>query len=278
MEDSNKIRIKPRDYKDLYLCFCGVADCKPNHSYGPAVKPGYVIHYITKGKGTYTVNGHTYNLQAGEGFIIYPNMLSYYEADSEDPWSYVWVGFNGEKADTYLKSAGLSNNNLIFTTNKGELLCEYVEDMLNHHNINPYNELRQQGLLYLFLSTISESVSTVTAQDTDLSTNTYIKKAIEYIQNNYYNDIKITDIASYVSINRSYLTNIFTTAMGQSPKAYLITFRITRAAELLRLTDLSIGDIARSCGYIDIYTFSKAFKLIKGMSPMQFRKLNSLHQ
>lgn len=273
MEDSIKLRIRQKDYKDLFLCFCGEADCKPLHHYGPAVKPSYVIHYITKGKGTYTVNGHSYELCAGQGFIIYPNILTEYEADESDPWSYFWIGFDGSKADSYLKTAGFSHNNLIFTSSEGGLLKEYVNDMLEHNNISPSNELRLQGLLYMFLSVISSNAAPSPADNLG-NTGIYVSKAIEYIQNNYYNDIHVSDIASYVSLNRSYLTTIFTSALGQSPQQYLTTFRITRAAELLRLTNLSIGDTARSCGYTDIFTFSKAFKKLKGVNPSKFRKEN----
>lgn len=271
MEDSTKLRIKQKDYKDLYLCFCGEAVCKPCHSYGPAVKPSYVIHYIMKGKGTYTVNGHTHALSAGQGFIIYPNTLTHYEADKDDPWSYVWVGFNGGKAEAYLKTAGFSHDNLVYSASDGDLLTRYIYDMLAHNNISPSNELRLQGLLYLFLSAISDKAAP-SISDSSSTTNMYVTKAVEYIQNNYYNDIKVADIASYVSLNRSYLSTIFTQALGQSPQKYLTIFRITRAAELLRLTSLSVGDISRSCGYTDIFTFSKAFKKIKSESPSEFRK------
>jgi len=274
MEESTKLRIKKKDYKDLFLCFCGEADCKPLHHYGPAVKPSFVIHYITNGKGTYTVNGHSYNLSAGQGFIIYPNILTEYEADNDNPWSYVWVGFDGSKAESYLKASGFSHDNLVFSTDAGDKLIEIVADMLEHNTLSHSNELRLQGLLYMFLSLISDNAAPTPVTSTG-STNMYVTKAVEYIQNNYYNDIHVADIASYVSLNRSYLTTIFTSSLGQSPQQYLTTFRITRAAELLRLTDLSVGDISRSCGYTDIFTFSKAFKKLKGVNPTKFRKDNS---
>ena len=56
-----------------------------------------------------------------------------------------------------------------------------------------------------------------------------------------------------------------------SPQKFLMKFRITKAAELLYNTDLSIGNIAYSCGYIDPLAFSKAFKKIKGISPKEYR-------
>ena len=57
-----------------------------------------------------------------------------------------------------------------------------------------------------------------------------------------------------------------------SPQQFLTTFRITKATELLPLTDLPIESIALSCGYTDPLVFAKAFKQMKNMSPSIYRK------
>lgn len=57
-----------------------------------------------------------------------------------------------------------------------------------------------------------------------------------------------------------------------SPQQFLTTFRITKATELLQLTDLPIESIALSCGYTDPLVFAKAFKQMKNMSPSIYRK------
>ena len=56
-----------------------------------------------------------------------------------------------------------------------------------------------------------------------------------------------------------------------SPQQFLIQFRITKAAQLLVETNLSVADISRSCGYNDPLAFSKSFKKIKSLSPTDFR-------
>ena len=57
-----------------------------------------------------------------------------------------------------------------------------------------------------------------------------------------------------------------------SPQQFLTTFRITKATELLQLTDLPVESIALSCGYTDPLVFAKAFKQMKNMSPSIYRK------
>ena len=99
-----------------------------------------------------------------------------------------------------------------------------------------------------------------------------MKRAVEFIQRNYCNPVKVTDVADYVCINRSYLYTLFENSMGMSPQQFLTAFRLTRAAELLAVTQLPVESIALSCGYNDPLVFTKAFKQMKGMSPFAYRK------
>ena len=60
METSWTLPVQKHKFSDLYLCFCGYEACQPFHSYGPAVRPNYVIHYIISGKDTFTIGNRTY--------------------------------------------------------------------------------------------------------------------------------------------------------------------------------------------------------------------------
>ena len=67
------------------------------------------------------------------------------------------------------------------------------------------------------------------------------------------------------------MESLFQKYLGMSPQQFLIQFRITKAAQLLVETNLSVADISRSCGYNDSLAFSKSFKKIKSLSPTDFR-------
>lgn len=271
MSDSFLLQLSNNILDDFYTCFCGLEECIPSHSFGPSVRPTYILHYILSGKGSYYVNNKKYDLSTGQGFLIYPNELTFYQADKNDPWTYLWIGFNGTNVDTYLRYAGLGNS-YIFECTKNDILKDYIVDMLKLNTATPANELKIQGLLFMFFSCIAEyNKTTYKKNDNNNNENMYISKAIEFISRNYHNTIKVSDIARYLCLNRTYLTALFNKHIGMSPQSFLLNFRIDKGKELLQSTVLPIGDIARSCGYSDPLSFSKTFKKVIGYTPSEFR-------
>ena len=265
MEDSYVLQMKNRKFSDFYLCFCGYAKCSPLHSFGPAVRPNYILHYIVDGKGKFLVNGEEYNLQKGQGFLIEPEVQTFYQADEEVPWTYLWIGFGGKKAEDYLRDLGLNKKQLIFQCGCGEELKQIVYSMLKHRKYTAANEYFLEGLLYTFFGTLKENME-IAGNAGEKDGNLYVRKAVEFIQNNYADPVRVKDIADYVGVNRSYLYTLFQDNLQLSPKEYLTNFRLTRAAELLQLTDLSVETVAMSCGYQDALGFSKIFKAKMGIT------------
>ena len=271
MEKAYKLLFNTEESDDLYVYCCGLSQTLPGHSFGPALKPHFMIHYCLSGRGKFTMGGNTYPLKAGYGFLIVPDELAYYVADDKDPWTYAWVGFGGNRAQAIVSQLGLSVNQPVFKSTASEDIYALVKDMMDHNTFSVEDVLRRNGLLSMFLSVIASGIS-VTAKSDQGSANDYVTKAQDYIRSNYCNPIKVSDIANYVCINRSYLYTLFEKTLGISPQQYLTSYRIAKAVELLQLTSLSIESIAISCGYSDPLVFSKAFRQEKKMSPSQYRK------
>ncbi len=277
MEASYVLHLQDRKFKDIYLASCGYAKCEPLHSFGPAVRPHYIIHYILEGRGKYQVGDVVHELEAGQGFLIEPEVLTFYQADVKEPWTYLWIGFGGEKAAEFMKDIGLNSKQLTFRCQRKEELKAIVVNMLKNHTYSTTSQFMLESLLYSFLSVLTQDIEVSFSSERERE-NLYIRKAIEYIQNTYSNNIRVTDIASYVCINRSYLYTLFQKNVGMSPQDYLANYRLTRAAELLTLTEFPISSVAMSCGYRDPLVFSKAFKNKRGISPTQYRKESRITQ
>lgn len=276
MEDSYVLHLQQQyqKFSDFYLCCCGRARCEPLHSYGPAVRPHYLIHYILDGRGRYQTEGREFLLGRGEGFLIEPNKQTFYQASAEDPWSYLWIGFDGTNCEKCLRAIGLGSGQPVFRCGDGGELLELVEAMLTHNRPDSASTFLLQALLCQFFACLARGMTghTETGLSQTERENLYVHQALEYIRNNYANGITVGDVARYVALNRSYLFTLFQRVLGVSPREYLARFRLTRARELLTLTDGSIANIALSCGYRDPQVFSKAFKQHFGITPARYRR------
>lgn len=100
-----------------------------------------------------------------------------------------------------------------------------------------------------------------------------IEKAEQYLKDNAYSDLSIADVASISNISEVYFRKLFKEKYGISPSEYVAELRITKAKDLLLNQDVNISEIADQCGFSSIYSFSRAFKDIVGMSPNKFRKI-----
>lgn len=270
------IPINRMNNTDLVMYLCGTEDCEPGHSYGPAVRDHFLIHYVLEGKGFFQVDSKIYHVEKGQGFLICPDKITFYQADDNDPWKYSWFGFHGLKAKSYLRLAGLTEETPIFSCYDDDFIFNCIEQMIETKKIQKSREIRLLGLLHMFLSQLIETRD-MTDINNSLDKNEnrkelYVKKAILYIAMNYSRKITISEMSSHVGLNRSYLCSIFKEVLNTSPQKYLINFMINKSCELLKNSALSIGDISRSIGYDDPFHFSKLFKKEKGLSPSQYRK------
>lgn len=255
---------------ELNLYTCGIESCESGHSYGPALRSGYMIHYVLDGKGIYKVNGNTYHLSKDQGFLIEPNTLIYYEADKDDPWHYTWIGFNGTRAKDCLKRTTLSSESPIFTSLENNKVLDSMNNIVSSSKATSNKNLIILSKLYEFLYLLCEYFPNHKVIETDRARD-YIEDALLFIHQNYADSITIKDIANHICIDRSYLHRLFKKFLNKSPQEYLLSLKIEKAAALITDSKLRISDISRSVGYTDPFLFSKTFKKIKGLSPSEFR-------
>lgn len=253
----------------LWVCQCGWEKCPSTHTFGPAVRDHYLIHYVVDGKGTYKNASGEYHLQEGQGFLISPGETTIYHADRETPWEYYWVGFKGVDAKHLLELCGLSEKSPVFECGDTAHLEDRFFDMFQCYNQKGSREYSMLGYLYLILSSMMKSKP---QNLTSSNVKVYINSAVEYINNNYSYDINVQKLAAHIGIDRTYLYRIFIDNLSISPEQYLLKVRMTKAANLLKTTDYSVLQVALSTGYKDISHFSSIFKRFFGLSPTLYRK------
>lgn len=99
-----------------------------------------------------------------------------------------------------------------------------------------------------------------------------IRKAIDYIQSHFNEKILLDDMAAYVGMNPKYFCTYFKKHTLSTPFTYLTMLRIRHAKALLQEKQLSVLDVALSCGFDNVSFFIRQFKAVTGQTPGQYRK------
>jgi two-component system response regulator YesN len=102
--------------------------------------------------------------------------------------------------------------------------------------------------------------------------NVTFKVILQFVNDNYINDISIQLIAARFSINPSYLSQLFKKETGETFTDYITRLRMHYAADMLKNTNQSVNDISEKSGYNDYFYFTRVFKKVKGMTPTRYRE------
>lgn len=271
-----------QNFVDLGLFQFGWERCTPAHSFGPAARNHYLFHYILSGTGTLMADDskgvtQTYSIKSMQGFVIFPNQITTYVADKQLPWEYVWLEFDGLRVKSLLDTIGLSLDKPVYHARNKSLREDMANEMLyisRHKDESPFHLI---GHLYLFLDYLLRSAADEQLEHGSKLREFYIHEALTYIEHNFQNEITIEDIAGVCGLNRTYFGKIFKEALGKTPQEFLLNYRMLKAAELLKLTSLSIGDVGLAVGYANQMHFSRAFKNNYGISPREWRYQNHIN-
>ena len=101
--------------------------------------------------------------------------------------------------------------------------------------------------------------------------NAYIRKALRFIADNYFEHLELAAVADFVQLSPSYFSTLFRQVVGMNFREYLSRVRVEESKRLLLSTEFALADIAVSVGFPDQSYYCKVFKRIVGVSPGKFR-------
>jgi AraC-like DNA-binding protein len=230
-----------------------------NHSCGEHVHHCTEIIAYLEGTGILLQNGKKNKYRSGMISVYQPN-----SAHTDVPNSagvQVCIGVTGCGAEKLPQG--------IWTTDKSIRDCysRIIAEMQSPANSNKQERLDiLAGWLVLELRRIIQN-RVSTPKPTGHADN--LKKIID---SRFNETIDFQQLADSLYISPSYLRQIFKQSTGESPLNYLIRRRLDMASELLKITDLPIGEIARRVGLDNAYYFSRIFRKRLGMTPSAYRK------
>ena len=260
--------LERKRHADLEVVLLGFEDCTPGHSYGPIMRPYHNIHFITGGKGTLQIGSREFHLGKGDVFYLPEDEICYYYASMTEPWSYSWCAFSGRRASSI------------------KYHFSYLSDekyILHHVDTERFAGIIQKGAVlqetgaasYYYANSVLLEVFALFEEQfpSDRSHVNSLPERIRFLLDlNYAEKLQIQEIAREVGIHPNYLSQIFQSAYGVSPKQYVMRQKLSKSAQLLTTTDLPVATVAASMGFEDQLGFSRYFRKHMGCSPTEYRK------
>lgn len=268
------------NYEDINLNEIGIElyTGREYNAYTPHKE--FVLHLVTKGKGTFKANNQEFHLKENCGFILKKGVHATYYSDNNDFLEYYWVSISGNMLNTLLRHTQLFKTNYIvfnkFSNSKTIIknLCEETErflkegqDLITNQELFLWYQKETYSLLYSLINEFPLTLS----NSSELK-NSYELIAKNYINQNFQKDIKIADLSDYIGVDRTYLYRLFKRRYGISPQEYLIRLRLEKSCEYLWTTNLMIKEIVNLVGFSDTFNFTKKFTEFYNISPSEYRK------
>ena len=104
----------------------------------------------------------------------------------------------------------------------------------------------------------------------DIVVHARMQKFLQYIEQHFGEDVSLEVLAASANVSKSECLRCFKSTMQSTPYKYLIEYRLSKAAELLKNTDESISNIAECVGFHQISHFGKCFKEKTGIAPRDY--------
>lgn len=249
----------------------------------------FELNYILRGRGEFICDNRRFEAGEGDILILPPNMLhaAYPYRDSE--LIYHALVFNpimlGANSNDRCSSEcirpvinGTRKLDVYIPREAGDYpgIKEAVSRIFScaHSNQARMDLLLKSELLRLFWL-LEGDEDRIYRQDNGISYSGIVRPALEYMAENFREDITISQLAELVHLSKSHFMNCFKKAVGIGAIEHLTQLRINAACEVLTATEKKIAEIAFDCGYNNLSNFNRHFLNMVGCTPNEYRRHNT---
>lgn len=231
------------------------------------------IIYVDKGNGILQNDGKSYLVKQGDMFVINPETV--HHIFSETGIDYYFIIIDEE----FCSQNGISIGNYNFcikvnddvTKEKFLKVIKETESYTEAYSDISPAKLRS-AVLELLIDVCEKHSETKTESREKVAVD-YVKKALEYINDKFKNDVTLEEIAEYVGINKFYLTREFKKFTNQTVFFCINSLRCKNAESMLQ-KGATITEAALESGFESVSYFSRTYKKIRGYSPSEYKANN----
>ena len=230
----------------------------------------FLIVYTTKGCGRLEYEGKMHLLSPGFCFFINCMVHHKYEVHEDSTWEFLWMHFNGTNALGYYNE---------FHGNAFSVLQVRDPSFMEHTLLHLISIHRKRNLTTELIASnlITNILTELLVQNFTSSTETilipqYIKDVMKDIDTHFRDALSLDYFADRHHISKYHLSREFKKYIGTTIHEYIIGARLAYAKELLKYSELTIGEIAYDSGFNNVSHFINLFQNREDLTPLEYRK------
>lgn len=146
----------------------------------------------------------------------------------------------------------------------------FIDESIN--KLPGYQVMQDSLIKMLFTEIIrrsSNNISTVAMKDKNRGG---IKRAIDFLEEQYFSPLSIDRVAAVAGLSISHFSREFKIQTGKTPYSFFNDLRIRKVQAMLLDKDMTITNIAQTCGFSSPSHFSTTFRQKLGITPSEYRK------
>lgn len=233
-------------------------------------KESYLLFYTVTGAGLIEQGSQQVELPAGSALLLNCRTpQSYCTAPGQQSWQHTWVHLDGAGVANLAETL-LPQNRLTPVRVSAWEMQPLFDTIFAEWDRGTVAAQIETGLtLHRMLALMA---ARLLAGDASRSNRALIEQATGYIRAHYAEPLSLDALLAQMPVSKSWFLRLFRQYTGTTPYNFLLSTRITRAKELLVLTDFAVSEIAHQVGFGDESNFSTRFTAMVGQSPQQYRK------
>ncbi|MBR3348600.1 MAG: helix-turn-helix domain-containing protein [Solobacterium sp.] len=231
-------------------------------------KDSYLLFYTIEGCGIIEQDGNIIHLRENEALLMNcRSAQSYYTDPSVGRWSHYWAHIDGNGVEA-LESLMIPDHKITAFETKSSYLQEQFNILLKDlENTSATTILSESLMIHSILNDLIMRNSISYSRNQAL-----IMKTADYLSAHYNEPFDLPALLKMAHMSKSYYMRLFRQYIGTTPYNYALNLRITKARDLLEVSDKTVHEIAMETGFSDDASFSTRFTGIVKTSPLRYRK------
>lgn len=234
-----------------------------------------IVILCSTGRGHCEIDGEDHEVGPGQVLVIPGGVPHHYHADEHDPWTIWWIHVTGSAVPALVRELARAVPGPVYDVTEPARLATLMERSLARLETDESRSslIAAGGAAYHLLAVlISDGTGARTSRADP------IREVKRYLQENLSDRISVAELAAIAGYSPSHFSALFRRDTGLGALEYQTRLRMSRARELLDTTSRTVAEVAAEVGYADPMYFSRQFRRIHDVSPVQYRRRTVLSE